>query len=57
MKKVVVIGFRVSPKRKALYQRLAAVDELKVSEWLRRIADQKLAEATADSRIDLNDPL
>jgi hypothetical protein len=42
--KTEVITLRVTSGRKALYRDLAARDGFRLSEWLRRLADKRMAE-------------
>jgi uncharacterized protein (DUF1778 family) len=42
--KTEIVSTRATPARKALYRAAAEVEGLRLSEWLRRIADRHAAE-------------
>lgn len=44
------INIRVTPARKAMYREQAAAEGMRLSEWLRRLADQRLAEVASRER-------
>ena len=39
-----LVGFRTTPARKVLYREVAEAQGIRVSEWLRRLADQRVAD-------------
>ena len=41
-----MVGFRTTPVMKTLYREVAESQGVRISEWLRRLADQRVAELT-----------
>lgn len=42
--KEAAVAFRTTPQRKTLYRQTAESEGVRISEWLRRLADRRVAE-------------
>lgn len=44
------VGVRTTPARKELWREVAAQEGLRLSEWMRRLAERRVAELTREDR-------
>ena len=50
LKKEASLGFRTTLVRKRLYQQMAETEGLRLSEWLRRLADRRVNEVVSSGQ-------